>query len=238
MRLAILTPFEGKGWALDGWLSALRSAVRPEGTTFLWLCNSADDDFCLRLEEAARTLPVTLWRDTERIAEATAMITKDSTVARLWREMRSRLPADLTHVLCLEDDVISSPSMITDLLALCLDEMVVVAAPVPVRGLTIRASSPMGPFPSEANWSSFGCTLFPRPLFDAITLRSGKGQPLPFRGYDNWVGDEIRALGGKVIIAMNMPVEHLAQPGMAAPKRKRERNRTASYAYRAWRGAR
>jgi len=232
MRLAILTPFEGKGWALEPWLASVRAAGLPEGTELLWLCNSADDGFYRSLEAAAATVPerVTLWRDTERIDEATPMIAKDSTVARLWREIRSRIPADVTHVLCLEDDVIIGADTLTGLLALCPDEITVVGSPVPeyvptglymawlhVGDPAIAKTSPRGDSPAEVDALSFGCTLYPRSLFDQLSLRPGKDRRPPFWGYDNCAGEDVKALGGTVIAAWNLPVEHLARPGIAMP---------------------
>ena len=243
MRLAILTPFEGKGWVLDRWLAALRAAALPEDTVLLWLCNAIGDaGFSLRLQEATVSLPAILWHDATRIEDVTPIIAKDSTVARLWRELRLRLPEDVTHVLCLEDDVIIGPATIGDLLTLSTDGMMVVGAPVPLRG----EAYPADWLPAAVDWLSFGCTLFPRMLFDAISLRAGKDQAPPIRGYDNWAGDEIRALGARLIAAFTVRVQHLARPSMVAraglpvsaesEKRKRVHGRNESYAHHAWRG--
>ena len=284
--LAVLTPFEGKAWALDRWLGALRQTGLPEGTRLVWLCNSPDDDFYRRLGDAAAAMPwdVTLWQDTNR-ATGSGFFPTDDTVSRLWRELRKRIPGvDIGHILCLEDDVLLAGGVVAELLAVSAQygPMAAIGAPVPERvpssgaymvwlhpatsGGEVRAEGyePVRATPVEVGGLSFGCTLFPRSLFDLLSLRADpvrvmtpdKHNSRGFWGYDNEACDEVRRRGGQVIAAWGVVVCHMERPAVSsAPiqkpfhggnsprpqetqKQKIARNRRMSYYERAWRGIR
>jgi len=248
--LAILTPFAGKTWALDRWLTAVRAANLPADTQLIWLCNSPDEDFRQRLGDAAATIPwdVMLWQDANR-ATGSGFFSVDDTVSRLWRELRKRIPVDIGQILCLEDDILPAGGAVAELLAVSAQygPMAAIGAPVPERvpgsgaymvwrhpvtsGGEARAEGyePVRVTPAEVGGLSFGCTLFPRSLFDLLSLRADpvrvmtpdKHNPRGFWDYDNEACDEVRRRGGYIIAAWGVKVEHMEHPPIAGPPTQR-----------------
>jgi len=228
MSLAILTPFEGKAWALSEWTRGLGRIRLPEGTRFIWFCNAESNDFWTRLQVEAVALPyaVSLWCDATKIIGTPHA--KDRTVSRLWRELRRRVPADTDRILCLEDDVLMGDDTVGRLLTLskCYGEANVIGAPVPCRipgsdgvyGAWFHrggrfVDAPAQPIPAPVDSISFGCTLFPRSLFDGLTLASANDALSDQAwGYDRCAGEEVRAMGAQMIAAWGVPVEHLQHP--------------------------
>jgi len=225
--LAVLTPFEGKSWALDRWLGALRVAALPAQTQLLWLCNSDDDAFYQRLEAASHTMPwpVTLWQDPHK---ETGGPVKDWTVAYLWRELRKRTPSETQRVLTLEDDVLLMPGTVAALFALPAEHgsnSTVVAAPVPSRiggqsrdgvwvygkGYGDHTVAPRTGATDRVDWCTFGCTLFPRGLFDRIPLIADLN-PGPYCSYDHYACEYVRGRGGQIIAVWEARVGHMVHP--------------------------
>jgi len=226
LRLAVLTPFEGKGWALDRWLGALKAAELPADTQLVWLCNSADDAFYQRLEAASHTMPwpVMLWRDSTKVTGPTVH-TKDATVAYLWRELRKRIPSEASRVLTLEDDVLPSPGTVAALFALAEEhgaDITVAVTPVPCR---VSGQSPDGAWvyrdggtyhaerhgrSGRVDCATFGCMLYPRSLFDRLPLLVSADSLRP--GYDNQAGRDTYRLGGQMIAGWEIHVEHMEHP--------------------------
>lgn len=272
--LAVLTPFEGKTWALDRWLGALQAANLPADTHLVWLCNSPDPVFFRRLEQASLTMswPVTLWQDAHKVSGPTPMHVKWDTVAYLYRELRVRLPEDVTHVLCLEDDVMLSPGTVGVLLAEAVEHgsmTVITGAPsnVSVEALCGIWVHTMGARPAAQSEKTaridccwFGCTLFPRALFDRLPLTSDWQRSL---GYDSKAGPDTYQLGGQMVAVWEARCVHMEHPtildapirqlprafddfraGNTDPRRNdkhaaaQQRKGRESSAHRAWRGGR
>lgn len=220
--LVIATPFAGKSDVLAAWLDALVGVGIPAKATLFWLLNTSNPEFETRLREAVVRFPanrVIIEKDCHVVGP------KNTQVAYLWQQIRSRLPETTTKVFCLEDDVVLQPGAITRLLQHQQNHPeALLGIPVPYRygtgelelmAWTIETNKTGGPITgaphgiglSPVDGISFAATLWSRELFDSISL-----EPVPERlsliGYDQQACLEVTRLGYPILVDWNEEAFH------------------------------
>ncbi len=237
--LAILTPFSGKRWALEEWITAFLQLEIPAGAHLLWLCNSADDEFYRQLQEQAALLAPTyhilLWRDQHKVG------IKDRQVSYLWQQIRTRVPESVELIMTLEDDVLPDKQTFRTLLREWKrrggrDMVGLPVAHTYMHGETTalawnyepatkqtdprflvnewvaarEAMPKIGPNP--VGGLSFSCALFSRELFDSASLAPA-GDAYPAGGYDHQFCLEAAEQGREVVAWWGIGSSHLKLEG-------------------------
>ena len=233
LAIAILTPFEGKDWALDFWLAAL-DEIRHfpvERVDLIWLDNSGDEAFGARLRAAAEERGAKVIEHSHRLA------TKNETVAALWRLLRREVASDVKYVVCLEDDVLPPEDgliRLWNLLRTRPEPLRAASGAVPYAypeggcetlfwqivtrrvypegdacndpAVTIASAGRRGLEEQEIDACGFGFLLVEREALDTVSLAAHGPSGLC---YDQNFGHELRKLGWKLVGDWGCTCEHL-----------------------------